>query len=65
MRFWRDRWCGESPLCVSFPSLFVLVVDKEAWVADVLDPLVDGGWNPRFSRALNDWEVEKAERFFF
>ena len=19
--FWRDRWCGESPLCMSFPSL--------------------------------------------
>ncbi|RVW39191.1 hypothetical protein CK203_078186 [Vitis vinifera] len=22
-----------------------------------------GGWNPCFSRALNDWEVEEAERF--
>ena len=35
-------------------------------MADIWDPLVEegwGGWNPRFSRALNDWEVEEAERF--
>ncbi|RVW29484.1 hypothetical protein CK203_093718 [Vitis vinifera] len=44
VRFWRDRWCGDSPLCVLFPSLFVLAVDKEARVADIWDPLVEGGW---------------------
>ena len=22
----------------------------------------EGGWNPRFSRPFNDWEVEEAER---
>ncbi|RVW76054.1 hypothetical protein CK203_049138 [Vitis vinifera] len=30
VRFWKDRWCGDSPLCVFFPSLFGLAVDKEA-----------------------------------
>ena len=44
VRFWRDRWCGDSPLYVSFPSLFALSVDKEAWVADIWDPLAQGGW---------------------
>ena len=44
MRFWRDRWCGDSPLCVSFPSLFALTDDKEAWVVDIWDPLAKGGW---------------------
>ena len=66
VRFWRDRWCGDFPLCVSFPSLFALSVDKEAWVADIWDPLAEegwGGWNPCFSRAFNDWEVEEAKRF--
>ena len=63
MRFWRDRWCGDSPLCVSFPSLFAFTVDKEAWVADFWDLLAEGSWNPCFSRAFNDWEVEEAERF--
>ena len=42
VRFWRDRWCRDSPLCVSFPSLFALSVDKEAWVANIWDPLVEG-----------------------
>ena len=49
--------CGDSPLCESFPSLFALSAEKEAWVADVRDPLAKGswgGWNPCFSRALND-----------
>ena len=63
VRFWRDRWCGDFPLCESFPSLFALSAEKEAWVADVWDPLAKGGWNPYFSRALNDWEVEEAEIF--
>ena len=63
VRFWRDRWCGDSPLCVSFPSLFALTVDKEAWVTDIWDPLTEGGWNPCFSRAFNDWAVEEAARF--
>ena len=58
VRFWRDRWCGDSPLCESFPSLFALSAEKEARVADVWDPLAEGGWSPCFSRALNDWEVE-------
>ena len=52
--FWRDRWCGDSPLCVSFPSLFALSAEKEVWVADVWDPSAEGGWSPYFSRALND-----------
>ena len=30
-------------LCVSFPSLFALPVDKEVWVVDVWDPLAEGG----------------------
>ena len=66
VRLWRDRWCGDPPLCVPFPSLFDLSVDKEAWMADIWDPLAEGGWggwNPCFSRAFNDWEVEEAERF--
>ncbi|WJZ99896.1 hypothetical protein VitviT2T_018303 [Vitis vinifera] len=64
--FWRDRWCGESPLYMTFPSIFALTVEKEAWVANIWDPLVEGGrggWNPCFLRAFNDWEIEEAERF--
>ena len=57
VRFWRDRWCRDSPLCVSFPSLIALIDDKAGWVVDIWDPLAKGGWwgwNPCFSRAFND-----------
>ena len=66
VRFWRDKWCGDSPLCSSFPSLFALTVDKEESVADVWDSLAEGGWggwNPCFLRAFNDWEIEEASSF--
>ena len=52
IRFWLDSWCGDEALCSSFPSLFALAISKEEWVAEVWDPLVEGGrWSPRFSRA--------------
>ena len=41
--FWKDKWCGDSPLSVSFPTLFALAIDKEAWVEDIWDPLAEGG----------------------
>ena len=35
--FWKDKWHEEVDLRVSFPSLFGLVVDKEASLVDFLD----------------------------
>ena len=35
VKFWKDRWCGDSPLCVSFPTLVALAIFKDAWVKDV------------------------------
>ncbi|RVW75087.1 hypothetical protein CK203_057898 [Vitis vinifera] len=66
VRFWEDRWCGDEALSHSFPSLYALVTSKEAWVVEVWDATgEDGGWNPRFSRRFNDWEMEMVERFIF
>ena len=63
VRFWKDKWCGNNTLRDAFPSLFALAVSKDAWVADCWDSLgEEGGWNPRFSRSFNDWEVEAVER---
>ena len=42
MSFWKDTWCGDTPLCASFPSLFALVDPKEAWVKDVWIRTVGG-----------------------
>ena len=30
VEFWKDVWCGEMPLCDSFPSLFVIAEPKDA-----------------------------------
>ena len=30
VRFWKNKWCGDDPLCVTFPSIFALIVSKEA-----------------------------------
>ena len=35
VRFWKDKWCKDKPLCVTFLSLFALVVSKEVWMVDV------------------------------
>ncbi|RVW27557.1 F-box protein [Vitis vinifera] len=32
VRFWKDRWCGEEPLVVTFPELLSIATNKEAWV---------------------------------
>ena len=63
VRFWKDK-CGNDALCDSFPSLYALAASKEVWVAKVWDSMgEEGGWNPRFSKPFNDWEVEVVERF--
>ncbi|RVX07796.1 putative ribonuclease H protein [Vitis vinifera] len=60
-----DIWCGDEPLCVSFPSLFALAVSKDAWVKDVWRCNEGGGsWSPLFSRPFNDWELEEVCSFF-
>ena len=59
LKFWKDKWCGDEPLSVSFPSLFALATLKEAWVADLWSHFIGAGvWIPIFSRHLNDWEIE-------
>ena len=37
VRFWKDKWCGDDALCVSFPSLYALAALEEAWVVKVWD----------------------------
>ena len=40
--FWKDTWCGDTPLCASFPSLFALAKPKETWVKDVWNGTIGG-----------------------
>ena len=62
--FWKDKWCGEVASRVSFPSLFVLATNKDAFVAYVWDDFGEvGGWFPYLTRPLNDWELDDLESF--
>lgn len=35
VRLWVERWCEEESLQISFPTLYALAMNKEAWVADI------------------------------
>ena len=35
VKFWKDRWNSDAPLCASFPSLFTITINKEAWIEDL------------------------------
>ena len=51
VRFWEDVWCGEAPLCSSFPSLYEVTSSKGDKVADPWEVTeTRGGWNFRFER---------------
>ena len=41
--FLKDRWCGDDLLCVLYPSLFALLISKDAWVVNVWNSSVERG----------------------
>ena len=64
VRFWNDKWCGDEPLSVAFPTLFGIAISKDAWVADMWDAdRGRGGWDPCFSWFFNERELEEVDHF--
>ena len=60
INFWKDVWCGEETLCVRYPVLFNLALNKEAMVANMWDSRGGAGcWSPTFLKPLNDWEIRR------
>ncbi|RVX18437.1 hypothetical protein CK203_006594 [Vitis vinifera] len=58
IRFWTDMWCEGTALSQTFPHLFALAAHRNATVEEMWDQSSDqGGWNLRFLRNFNDWEV--------
>ena len=50
-------------MCVSFPTLYAVVASKGATVGEVWETTgEEGGWNLRFIRPFNDWEMEETQR---
>jgi len=54
--FWEEVWAGQASLKDSFPDLFSLSLQKVATVKEMRDAQ---GWNLKFRRPLNDWEVNR------
>ena len=64
IRFWEDKWCGRNPLSEMFPTLYALVDSKGAMVGEVWNSMRgESGWNLRFIRSFNDWELEETHNF--
>ncbi|XP_024642292.1 uncharacterized protein [Medicago truncatula] len=60
--FWRDRWCGDVPLCDRFSRLYDLAVNKSITVRNMFLLGVDvGGEALRWRRRLWAWEEELVE----
>ena len=66
MKLWTDQWCGDSPLKLTFPSLYGIASNKEASVASSLEWL---GIEDRrsqdvhFTQSPNDWEMGGVDDF--
>jgi hypothetical protein len=58
-RFWKDAWIGDGPLCLKFPRLFSLSMQKDISVGDLLN-MEDGRWDFIWRRNLFQWESESV-----
>ena len=65
VKFWIDHWCGNTALSRIFPQLFALAVYRNATVNEMWDSsLGQRGWNLRFARDSNDWELDLIGALF-
>ncbi|GJU92744.1 hypothetical protein Tco_1317500 [Tanacetum coccineum] len=47
IRFWKDIWLGETPLCSRYNRLYRLDINKDCLIKDKID---NGNWNWNWSR---------------
>ena len=67
IRFWQDKWCGNTALMDRFPNLYTCSSHREVTIDSVMLRPVAGGlceWNVTFVRDFNDWEIEVVVEFF-
>ena len=64
VRLWKDKWCGDELLCISFPLYLLKNSSKEAWMEEVWSHSSEEGcWAQCFSKHFNDWEMKSLECF--
>jgi hypothetical protein len=57
-RFWEDVWFGGEPLCLKFPRLFSLSLQKGICVGELMN-LGEHRWEFIWRRNLFQWEIER------
>nr|XP_023874649.1 uncharacterized protein LOC111987174 [Quercus suber] len=64
VKFWQDRWCGETSLAISYPELFRFCRDKEASVAALIK-YTNGVlvWDISFFRGVHARELKAMSSF--
>ncbi|RVW87985.1 hypothetical protein CK203_033887 [Vitis vinifera] len=56
---WKEIWKESNWLAQSFPHLYAMASHRNATVEEMWDQnFGQGGWNLRFLRDFNDWEME-------
>ena len=64
VKFWQDRWCGETPLAVSYPNLFIFCRNKEVSVVELMkSPNGVLFWDVSFFRCVHVRELEALSSF--
>jgi hypothetical protein len=64
IHFWHDVWCGKAALKTIFPYLYLIAREKETVISDYLNSSkISFHWNPSFTRAVQDWELESLDSF--
>lgn len=66
VKFWTGRWCGDSPLQLTFPVVIEIASNKAASVASCLEQLgIEEwrSWDVRFIRRPNNWEMGVVDEF--
>ena len=64
VKFWQDRWCGETSLAVRYPDLFRFCRNKDASVTDLM--IFTNGvlfWDVRFFRGVHIRDLEALSDF--
>ena len=66
VKLWIDHWCGDSPLQLTFSSVYGIVSNKEASVASSLERLgieERRSWGVHFIRRPNDWKMGEVDEY--
>ena len=64
VKFWQDRWCGETSLAIKYPDLFRFCRNNDASVAELM--MSTNGvlfWDVRFVRGVHARDLEAISDF--